>query len=136
MLHSRGILFHFSKKGVPMYNQYLVFNGENLPMPQNYDISLSSVVADSSGETEAGTTQRDVVRSGIVNIAVSFQVTAVWLKKFSAYSKLAKITVRYFDTDDLSLKTTEMYIDGYKATLYKDTAKKGFWNVSFTLKEM
>lgn len=40
--------------------QYLVFNNVNLPLPDSYDISLSSVEADSSGETEAGTTQRDL----------------------------------------------------------------------------
>lgn len=119
-----------------MHNQYLVFNGENLPLPTGYNVTLSSITADSSGETEAGTTQRDVVRSGIVSIALTFQVNYVWLKKLTAYSKLSKLTVQYFDTEDLSLKTTEMYIDGYKASLYKDTAKKGFWNISFNLKEL
>ena len=36
--------------------------------------------ADSGGETEAGTTQRDVVRHGVVSIPVSFSVTAKWLE--------------------------------------------------------
>lgn len=119
-----------------MHTQYLIFNGENLPSPTNYNISLSAVVADSSGETEAGTTQRDIVRIGVVTIALAFQTNAVWLKKLTAYSKLPKLTVQYFDTDDLTLKTTEMYIDGYKASLMQDTPKKGFWNVSFNLKEL
>ena len=43
--------------------QYLVFDGENLPLPTSYDVAMNDVEADSSGETEAGTTQRDVVRS-------------------------------------------------------------------------
>ena len=61
---------------------YLFFFLSNviLPLPDSYDVSLSAVEADSSGETEAGTTQRDVVRQGIVNIYVSFSVTAKWLK--------------------------------------------------------
>ena len=42
--------------------QYLVFNNENIPMPASYSVSLSDVEADSGGVTEAGTTQRDVVR--------------------------------------------------------------------------
>ena len=54
--------------------QYLNFEGEDLPLPVSYDISLSDVEADTSGETEAGTTQRDLVRTGIVDISVSFQV--------------------------------------------------------------
>ena len=56
--------------------EYLKFDGTVLPLPDSYDVSLSAVEADSSGETEAGTTQRDVVRQGIVTISVSFSVTA------------------------------------------------------------
>ena len=117
------------------YIQYLVFNGKPLPLPDSYDIDLSDVEADSSGETEAGTTQRDVVRTGVVKISVSFSVSPKWLKQLTAYSKLPKITVLYFDTENLSQKETEMYISGFKAKLEKDTSYKGLWTVSFTLKE-
>ena len=41
---------------------------------------------------------------------------------FSAYAKKEKIAVEYFDTEDLELKETEMYISGYKAKLEKDTS--------------
>ena len=34
--------------------QYLNFNGTNLPLPDSYDVDLSSVEADTTGETEAG----------------------------------------------------------------------------------
>ncbi len=115
--------------------QYLNFNGVNLPLPDSYDISLSDVEADSGGETEAGTTQRDVIRAGVVKISVSFSVSPNWLKKLTAYSKLSKLTVRYFDTQELETKETEMYISGYKASLEKDTSYKGLWTVSFTLNE-
>ena len=117
------------------FMQYLNFNGTALPLPDSYDIDLSDVEADSSGETEAGTTQRDVVRSGVVKIAVSFSVSPAWLKRLTAFSKLPKITVLYFDTEDLAQKETEMYISGYKAKLEKDTSYKGLWTVSFTLNE-
>ena len=117
------------------FMQYLNFNGTDLPLPDSYDIDLSDVEADSSGETEAGTTQRDVVRSGVVKIAVSFSVSPAWLKKLTAYSKLPKITVEYFDTETLDLKEAEMYITGFKAKLEKDTSYKGLWTVSFTLNE-
>ena len=68
--------------------QYLVFDGENLPLPDSYEVELEDVEADSGGETEAGTTQRDVVR-----IPVSFAVTAKWLKKLAGYAKKDKISV-------------------------------------------
>lgn len=116
--------------------QYLVFDTVNLPLPDSYDLELSAVEADSSGETEAGTMQRDVIRNGIVTIAVDFSVTPAWLKKLTAFSKQDKLSVQYFDTEDLELKQTEMYIEGFKAKLKKDTSYKGLWTVSFTLKEL
>ena len=33
------------------------------------------------------------------------------------------------------VKQAEMYVEGYKASLVKDTSYKGLWKVSFTLKE-
>ncbi|MDD4432079.1 MAG: hypothetical protein PHN48_00095 [Parabacteroides sp.] len=115
--------------------QYLNFNEENLPFPISYDVEFSDVEADTSGETEAGTTQRDVIRAGVVSIPVTFQVSPKWLAKFSAYKKMSKITVRYFDIETLEIRETEMYMDSYKASLKKDTSYKGLWTVSFTLKE-
>ena len=132
--------------------QYLKFDNTALPLPDSYDLDLTDVEADSGGETEAGTVQRDVVRTGVVTIGVSFSVSPAWLKRLTAYgvsfsvspawlkrltaySKQPKIRVQYFDTEDLALKETEMYITGYKAKLYKDTSYKGLWTVSFTLNE-
>lgn len=115
--------------------QYLNFNGTNLPLPDSYDVDLSSVEADTTGETEAGTTQRDVVRQGVVTISVSFSVTAVWLKRLTVFSKMDKLMVLYFDTETLEQKETEMYVTGFKAKLEKDTSRKGLWKVSFTLNE-
>lgn len=115
--------------------QYLNFEGEDLPLPVSYDISLSDVEADTSGETEAGTTQRDLVRTGIVEISVSFQVTPKWLKKLTEYKKMPRITVRYFDTGELGIRETKMYMEGFKSSLVKDTSGKGLWKVSFELKE-
>jgi hypothetical protein len=117
------------------FTDYLKIGGTPLPLPDSYDLSLSDVEADTGGETEAGTTQRDVVRTGVVTIAVSFSVSPAWLKKLTAFSKKDKLAVEYFDTEDLELKETEMYIKGFKAALYKDTSYKGLWSVSFTLYE-
>ena len=115
--------------------EYLKFDGTVLPLPDSYGVSLSAVEADSSGETEAGTTQRDVVRQGVVNISVSFSVTAKWLKALTAYCKQDKLSVDYFDTETVDMRNTEMYVEGFKANLEKDTSYRGLWTVSFTLKE-
>ena len=118
------------------FMQYLVFDGLALPLPDSYEVQMADVEADSGGETEAGTTQRDVVRTGVVTIAVAFSVSAAWLARLTAFSKQEKIAVQYFDTESLALKETEMYVTGFKAKLYKDTSKKGLWTVSFTLNEL
>lgn len=117
------------------YIQYLNFDGEDLPLPVSYDVALSDVEADSSGETEAGTRQRDLVRSGVVEISCAFNVSPAWLKKLTVFRSRPTITVKYFDTGTLEIKQTQMYIDGFKSGLKKDTSYKGLWTVSFTLKE-
>ena len=115
--------------------EYLKLNGVVLPLPDSYEVELAAVEADSSGETEAGTIQRDVVRQGVVTISVSFSVTAKWLKLLTAYSKEDKLAVEYFDAETAELKSTEMYVEGFQAKLKKDTSYRGLWTVSFVLKE-
>ena len=115
--------------------QYLKMEGTDLPLPDSYDLGLTDVEADSGGETEAGTVQRDVVRAGVVSIPVTFSVSAKWLKTLTEFKQQEKITVGYFNTETLTVKTAEMYVEGYKASLVKDTSRKGLWTVSFTLRE-
>lgn len=115
--------------------QYLAFDGVPLPMPDSYEVELSDVEADSGGETEAGTMQRDVVRSGVVTIPVSFSLSPKWIKRMAEFRRKPKIMVDYFDTESLEIRKTEMFIEGYKASLIKDTSYKGLWKVSFTLRE-
>ena len=77
--------------------QYLVFDGVLLPLPDSYEVQMEDVEADSGGETEAGTTQRDVVRLGVVSIAVAFSVSPKWLKVLTGFKQREKISVGYFD---------------------------------------
>ena len=117
------------------FTQYLNIDGTDMPLPVSYDLALSDLEADSSGETEAGTTQRDIVRSGVAQISVSFQVSPAWLKKLSAMRGKPKLAVIFFNTETMVRETREMYIDGFKASLAHDTSRKGLWKVSFELKE-
>ena len=85
--------------------------------------------------TEAGTTQRDVVREGVVQISVNFRVSKKRLNKFSVCKKLASITAGYLDAATSNIVNTQMYIDGYQVKLVSDTSYGSLWEVSFTLKE-
>ena len=72
--------------------------------------------------------------SGICQIAsgafemlknVILSVSAKWLKILTEFKQQEKITVGYFDTETLTVKTAEMYVEGYKAVLVKDTSMRG-----------
>ena len=101
------------------YIQYLAFDGMPLPLPDSYEVQM-----------------RDVVRMGVVSIPAAFSVSPKWLKLLTGFKQKEKLTVDYFDMETLEVKQAEMFIDGYKAGLVKDTSYKGLWKVSFTLKEL
>lgn len=115
------------------FMKVLSFDDEILPFPDSYDVAFSDIEAESSGETEAGTRQRDLVRQGVPTISVSFSVSPKWLERLSYYRSKAKINVKYFSPETLEFREQEMYIEGYKAKLEHDNSKKGLWSVSFTL---
>lgn len=56
-------------------------------------------------------------------------------EKLTGFKQQEKISVDYFDTETLDMKRAEMFVEGYKAGLVKDTSYKGLWKVSFTLQE-
>ena len=99
--------------------QNLTFDGTALLLPDSYEVQIDDVEAD----------------SGVVSIPVTFSVSAKWLKILTEFKQQEKITVGYFDTETLAVKTAEMYVEGYKASLVKDSSRKGLWTVSFTLRE-
>ena len=118
------------------YTQYLTFEEEHLPLPDSYEVTLKDIISDSSGETEAGTTQRDIIRTGIHSIQVSFSVTLSWLNKLSCYRRQSKIQVIFFDFESNGLLHAEMYMENFQAKLVKDTSYGGLWSVSFKLNEL
>ena len=72
------------------YIQYLAIDGVPLPLPDSYEVQMADVEADSGGETEAGTTQRDVVRMGVVSIPAAFSVSPKWLKLLTGFKQMEK----------------------------------------------
>ena len=116
--------------------QYLNFDGVNLPLPDSYEVDMTDNEENSGGETEVGTTQRDVVRTSVVTISVSFSVIQKWLRLLTGYKQQEKIRVGFFDPETASVRQTEMYVEGFKAKLKKDTSYRGLWIVSFNLKEL
>lgn len=110
----------------------LFFDGALIPSPDSYDISTEDLLSDGSGETEAGTQQRDFKRRDVITISLSFTVTVKWLKKFKEYRIKDHILVKY-DRSGI-LEERFMYMDGYKQKLEHETQSGGIWTVSFDLK--
>lgn len=104
--------------------QYLAFADLPLPLPDSYEVELWDVEADSGGETEAGTTQQNVVCIGVASISVPFSVSPKWLKLLTGLKQQEKISVDYFDIETLEMKRAEMFVEGYKERLVKDTSYK------------
>lgn len=114
---------------------YLIINGIELPLPDSYSVDYRDIEADTGGETEAGTIQRDIVRHRVASISVEFSCSPKLVKTLSSLSKQSNLKVKYLDTETLSLKDAEMYMEGFKVKLIKDTSYKGLWEVSFSLEE-
>lgn len=56
---------------------------------------------------------------------VVFSVTQVWLKRLTEYKQQESITVLYFDPETATQVQTQVYVEGFKAKLEKDTSYKG-----------
>lgn len=74
-------------------------------------------------------------REGVVQIGVKFRVSKKWLNKFSAYKKMASITVGYLYMETMNILDAQMFIDGYQVKRVSDTSYGSLWEVSLTLKE-
>ena len=117
------------------FQKYLTIDGMELPLPMSYKLDFRDIESDTSGETEAGTIQRDVVRTGVVSIKVAFNCSPAWVKKFSKLNIKRQLSVEYFNTLTLDSTLTTMYMDNFSVELVKDTSFKGLWEVSFVLNE-
>lgn len=63
---------------------------------------------------------------------MTVRVSKRWLNKFSAYKKLASITVGYLDMENMNIVNTQMYIDGYQVKLVSDTSYRSLWEELYT----
>ncbi|MDU6182393.1 MAG: hypothetical protein E6629_07005 [Anaerococcus vaginalis] len=117
------------------YQSYLIIEGVDLPLPNSYDLEFRDIEADTGGETEAGTIQRDIVRNKVASIFVSFSCSPKLVKTLSGLANKPNLKVKYLDTETLELKEIQMYIDKFQVKLIKDTSYKGLWEVSFSLEE-
>lgn len=116
------------------YQVYLSINGQDLPLPDQYELGFFDVVH--THETQAGTRQREVIRVGIAQIKVSFSCSPKWVRQLSKFCDQDRLEVSYFDTRTLALKQAWMSLENYQVDLVKDTSFGSLWQVSFQLTEL
>lgn len=94
-------------------------------------------VIENQNETEAGTTHRTIVRTGIGHIDVSMNADNAEKAFFDECVNAAMLTVQYWSEGAEAMVTKTMFMkpDSYKADLIVETGGHRYYNVSFTLEE-
>ena len=118
-----------------MKHVYLKINNQLLPTPDDFDLKTKDIEGASSGMTEAGITHRDIIRQGVVSIALKFTLSSQRLVEVSKLVKDALLTIIYMDPYTLEEKEIQGYCTDFQVQLLKNTNHYGLWLVSFTLEE-
>lgn len=94
-------------------------------------------VIETRNETEAGTTHRDILRTGIGHIDVSMNADDAEKAFFDDCVNASMLTVQYWSESAAAMATKTMFLDpdSYKADLLVETGGHRYYTVSFTLEE-
>lgn len=80
-----------------------------------------------TGETEAGTNRRDLIRSNILGLSVKLTAQTSDKLAIETFNTSASLTAKYYSGNTLT--TWECYMDNLSCNLLTD----GEWDVSFDL---
>ena len=114
---------------------YLKINDDILPVEPKTGYELNLGNYEYIATTEAGTTVRDLVRSGIPSISVNFYCDREMLLDMRRYNSELYVNV-YFYSPYKILEHNLMYVKGYKEKLIADTPDGGIWEVAFGLADL
>lgn len=119
-------------------NDYpLKFNNEEMYYPSSF--SIDEEVIDKTNQTEAGTDQVQLVRTGKVTMTFGTKCLADWLARYRYYSALASFQVSYYDVSVNGYVTKTVRMRDFKWSVVKHSYEldniAGIYDVSFVLKE-
>lgn len=94
-------------------------------------------VVETRNETEAGTTHRDIIRTGIGHVNVSMTADEAEKAFFDECVNAPMLEVQYWSETAADMVTRSMYLDpdSYNADLIIESGGHRFYSVSFTLEE-
>lgn len=107
----------------------LYLNGTEIPLTKgSYKESRSHYQI--TGQTEAGTNRRDLIRANILGLSVELIGTTATKKALETYNAEASLTVKHYSGS--TLVTWSAYMDNFSSNLLTD----GEWEISFDLIDM
>ncbi len=114
----------------------LTINSTAIPLTDDgYKFRFSTV--DKTDTTEAGTTVRQFARGGIVGLDVELTCENTLLSSLIGFSKLASVTVQYWNEVTNSLKTDwTAYLHDLTASLITEESTERLYKVAFALDDL
>lgn len=85
-----------------------------------------------TGQTEAGTNRRDLIRAGILGLSVKLTADSTTKVLLEGYNEETSLTVKYYDESTQTLVSWDAYMDGLSSDLITD----GEWDCSFNLVDL
>ena len=116
---------------------YLKVNNVVLPVEPDKGYTISLGDYEQVDKTEAGTSVRNLTRTGIPSISVGFQCNRSMLITLRNLRNLLSVDVFYYDpTAGNDLRYDLMYITNYNEKFIADIEGGGIWSVSFNLEDL
>ena len=116
---------------------YLKIEEDILPVEPSKGYTLSLSDYDNISNTEAGTRVRNITRTGIPHITVSFDCDISMLQSMRTYRHATSLSVYFFNPfSSDGLEYDLMFVTNYKEQMLADTSDGGFWKVSFELEDL
>lgn len=99
-----------------------------------YSESFKNV--DSLKTSEAGTTLRAVVRTGIPSLSVAYKCDGTEKGKLDTLNRASKLTCKRWNEESGAVVTWHCFMSNYSADLILETATTRFYKVSFKLEDL
>lgn len=115
----------------------ITINTVQLPFPHKW--AETSNVVETVNKTEAGTDQVEIVRYDKLTISCEFGCDNTLAATLKGFSRLASLTVKYYDTETDAYKERTMRMRKFSQSLADGShvldGLRGVWSVSFDLEE-
>lgn len=116
---------------------YLKINENVIPVEPSKGYNISIGDYEQVDKTEAGTSVRNLSRSGIPSISVMLRCDKQMVRLYRQLRKRLSLDVYYYDPEGVNdLKYDLMYMTNYNEKFIADIKGGGIWEVTFNLEDL